>query len=543
MRLPPLSGKRILTVALILLGAVLLLPKPAAAITPDDKRVKDCVKKALSALSKFQDARLGGECLIGLCFYKAGEPVDHPKIQRALKACRDVNFNSSATGINDCDNYSLGIGLMFLCEIDLQNQDLIEKFSTELFKRQKTMGAWGYANSPTGDTSQTQYAVLGMWMVKDATKIEVPIDRIEGVGGWLMRTQDPSGGWGYQGVDPGSLVKVSQTPLTPTLAASAAGSMYMVADMLRVTKRVDVALAQKSKALQDVAESGKKGPSGGSLTETLNPDDIKSTLAAADRALGNGFKEQPQWNHYYMYALERYHSFREKAGGAKDNLWYDQGVAYLEKTQQGDGSWASTSDSAGIATCFATLFLLRSSEKAIVKREKLLMGDGLLAAGGIRLPKDVKTIQSENGKVVDRKIVVSTDQILDLVNKGESEDVTRLAEKREALELSSNKSDRDRQIEKLRKFVGAGDYNARLVAVMTLGKNRDLDNVPRLLYALTDKEPQIVLQADRGLRFISRKVSGVGLPEADPTEIQIKAAQAAWKAWYISIRPNAELLD
>ena len=124
-----------------------------------------------------------------------------------------------------------------------------------------------------------------------------------------------------------------------------------------------------------------------------------------------------------------------------------------------------------------------------------------------------------------------------------SEEVALLAEKREALELSSNKSERASQIESLRKIVGAGDFHARRIAVTTLSKIRDLDNVPKLLFALTDPESAIVLQADKGLRFISRKVNGVGLPDGEPTTAQIKAAQAAWKDWYLSIRPNAELLD
>jgi hypothetical protein len=75
-----------------------------------------------------------------------------------------------------------------------------------------------------------------------------------------------------------------------------------------------------------------------------------------------------------------------------------------------------------------------------------------------------------------------------------------------------------------------------------LGKFREMDNVPLLIYALTDPDVRIVLEADRGLRFISRKFGGVGLP-AQPTQQQVRDAQAAWKAWFLSIRPDAEFLD
>ena len=142
------------------------------------------------------------------------------------------------------------------------------------------------------------------------------------------------------------------------------------------------------------------------------------------------------------------------------------------------------------------------------------------------------------------KVAVPTEQILELINSGDkNEEVTRLAEEREVLVLSGNKTERQSQLERLRKFVGAGDYHVRMLAVTSLSKVRDLDNVPKLIFALTDPDPRVALQADRGLRFISRKVNGVGLPEFDPTKAQIKAAETAWKDWYLSIRPNAELLD
>jgi hypothetical protein len=59
---------------------------------------------------------------------------------------------------------------------------------------------------------------------------------------------------------------------------------------------------------------------------------------------------------------------------------------------------------------------------------------------------------------------------------------------------------------------------------------------------LTDPDPQIVRAADRGLRFISRKLEGVGLP-AEPKPPEIQSAIRDWKAWYQTVRPRAEFLD
>ena len=528
----------VLAVAL-LLGAGLLLPKPAAAITQEDPKVKDRVRAALKSLESSSETRLGGVCLIALCFKKFGVD-DHPKITAAIEQCYKSNVKNEAF----VDNYSLGIALMLLCEIDSKkHHDLIVTYVEETLRRQKGHGGWGYPTSQTGDTSQTQYAILGLWMAKNFAEIDIPVDRMESACGWLMRTQDPSGAWGYQGSDAGSLNRIPQTQVTTTLAASGAGQLYMIADLLQVTQRSDEPAAVKSKVLQDIDAPGKKKAVRGPLTTTLRPEDIKNSLAMADRFLGTGmklpeFSNIPQWDHYYLYALERYHSFREKAGGVKDNKWYDQGYDYLAKTQSPNGSWDGR-DNSTIATCFAVLFLVRSAKKAIDKK----LGVGI-AKGGNGLPPDVKSLRAkDDGTVVETGVVLPTEQILELLKDEKNEEITRLAEEKEALELSKNPTDRDRQIEKLRKLVSAGNFEARMVAVTTLSKVRNLDLVPQLLYALTDPDPAIVRQADKGLRFISRKVDGVGLPDGEPTAAQIKAAQAAWKSWYLSIRPNAELLD
>ena len=93
-----------------------------------------------------------------------------------------------------------------------------------------------------------------------------------------------------------------------------------------------------------------------------------------------------------------------------------------------------------------------------------------------------------------------------------------------------------------------------MLAVKTLGKVRDLENVPVLLFALTDPDVRIVLEADKALRFVSRKFRGVGLPgdlEPPTNDVkspagawpQVKAAQKAWKDWFLAIRPDAQLLE
>jgi hypothetical protein len=132
--------------------------------------------------------------------------------------------------------------------------------------------------------------------------------------------------------------------------------------------------------------------------------------------------------------------------------------------------------------------------------------------------------------------------LLATIERGNSPELERLADSAGRMTLGGDVTKRSGEIARLRGLVSAGNYSARLVAVQLLGRVRNLDNAPVLIYALTDPDPRIVQEADKGLRFLSRKFDGVGLP-AEPKPHEVQAAIEAWKGWYRSIRPNAEFLD
>ena len=83
------------------------------------------------------------------------------------------------------------------------------------------------------------------------------------------------------------------------------------------------------------------------------------------------------------------------------------------------------------------------------------------------------------------------------------------------VELSDDPEERAAQIARLERLVRAAKFQPRFVAVKTLSRIRDLDRVPALIYALSDRDPLIRQQSRAGLRFISRKFGGFGLPD-DP---------------------------
>lgn len=98
------------------------------------------------------------------------------------------------------------------------------------------------------------------------------------------------------------------------------------------------------------------------------------------------------------------------------------------------------------------------------------------------------------------------------------------------------------QQQQMRRLARAESFEARMVAVKTLAKICNLDNVPILIYALSDPDPRVQLAARDGLRFVSRKFDGFGLSR-DPSEKDVNAAIEKWKSWYLEIRPDAKFED
>ena len=94
----------------------------------------------------------------------------------------------------------------------------------------------------------------------------------------------------------------------------------------------------------------------------------------------------------------------------------------------------------------------------------------------------------------------------------------------------------------LRGLVTDRNYFRRLFAVEALAAEQNLDNVPALIYALGDPDLTICRKAHDGLRLISRKLESIPVTSgAGRTEFD--AVKELWTAWFLKIRPGAELLD
>ena len=92
----------------------------------------------------------------------------------------------------------------------------------------------------------------------------------------------------------------------------------------------------------------------------------------ADNYLDKNFTvEVPLWVYYYLYATERYQSFREAADGrmGTESAWYDSGAQYLISKQNEQGAWSERCGEVA-DTAFSVLFLIRSTRKSITKARR-----------------------------------------------------------------------------------------------------------------------------------------------------------------------------
>lgn len=478
---------------------------------------------------------------MALALLKGGRPADHPKVKEAIEACRRAHQDLSKQAPDD-SMYDLAIAIIFLSELDAeQYRSEIESLTQLMIKWQKPFGGWGYLSGShhrTGDTSMTQYGVLALWMADRTGAVSVKVDSAARVANWLLRTQDPSGGWGYQGEDPGNFNRVAQTPVTHSLSAAGTGSVYVLGDLLRLNEGLQKA-GGATPAVRVVAKQGQR-PSQGPLTNEVDRARLREAMSDGDRWFETNFViETSQQVMYYLYALERYQSFRELARGT-DELepeWYNAGVEYLKRTQSRDGSWA-TDNGPDIDTCFGILFLVRGTKKTIEKAEAF---NGRLR-GGRGLPGTTADVTvGSDGQIVKSAFRGQAESLLSLLESANSEDLEE-AGRDYQITLSDNPEQRQRELVRLRRLVGADEYGVRMAALRALISTRELDNVPSLIFALGDPDPRIVHLAHQALRGLSRKLDVVPLPE-DPTAGAKLEAIDRWKQWYLTIRPDAQFLN
>jgi hypothetical protein len=317
------------------------------------------------------------------------------------------------------------------------------------------------------------------------------------------------------------------------------GSLYICADMLALkTALPGEEPAPESDglpaALRRVERTADSSEVKRIVPKKTNSAQVQDTMNKAHKWMEENYTiDIGIKRYYYLYGLERYKSFQEAFEGdtSESPKWYNDGFEFLAQDQKADGSWTGYCGPE-CDTAFATLFLLRSTQKSI--RAKL--GEGTLLAGR-GLPTNLSRAKMRNGQLIVEQVHTKVDELLSMIDDGDEAVLDDLA--RDPTQLVVDKVDKQ-SARRLQQLVRGGEPQVRLLSVRALGRAGDLDYVPTLLYALTDPDRRVVLEARNGLQFISRNFEGFGPPD-EFTDAQRFAAIDAWKRWYLAVRPTAVL--
>jgi hypothetical protein len=534
--MPP---RRLTVVRLLPLAAFIVSAGCASATfayTPESPEVKAAVERAATFLQTDRDQRLGARALsarVMVYLHRVGDPC----VALAVDAVRKEIANPNPDGSSVI--YSTGLAIALLVELDaVRYRTELDGLVKMLLQRQKPNGAWGYPDRPTGDTSMTQYAIYGLW---NAARAGVAIDnRVwEGAVDWLLRTQDPSGAWGYQGQEARGAELVRQFEIRRSMVEAALASLYLGGERFGVWRFGSLSSADVSKLLRPVDQPGV--PAGKAPFDLAR---FRTALAAGeewDRNTNESIYEQ--YPCYHLYTIERLQAFRSAALGKEDSAaWYDQGVERLLKEQRPDGGW-STGEGPQAATGFAALFLMRSTQRSLKQVERV--GTGTLV-GGRGLPAlPGPTANETPGK--DGQPPRPGESMLDLARRiQQPEFAAWLANLERSSAASAGRQPNGASGEKespsefkkrLLELAGEQSPAAQATVLKALGRNGNLDDVPLLIDAIGDPEPQVHQAAVDALRYLARRSEEVGRPlPADAASRQAEATR--WREWLRTIRPG-----
>jgi len=520
-------------------------PAFAQKYTPDHPAVQEMVNRGMSFLAKESKGVDEGETLlVGYCAYKVnGDPNDplvKAGVAAALRLSQLVSSGSSRGG--EQSMYVIALAGMLLPSVDVDAYGGPTKQIRDfMLSVQKQNGGFGYltgTNAVFGDISQTQYVMLSFWTMNQLG-IEVPPDAVGSTINFLLASQENTGGWPYQYKSPG----VTQMPPSNSLTAAGLSALLIGGDMLGLYR----SRQQENQEEEGIVPLAFKRVLSEAQRPKLNFD--KSRVDASSKRseawfAANPYTRDANFHYYYVYSRERYESFLEITKGkqSKSPDWYNDGVRMLMDAQDEKGAWGTKADVSTflpppIATSFAILFLIRSTQKAIGDlSEALNKGIG-------ELPDDVSSIATSGGKIVNKNSATSIDEALKMLeddSKSEGEDA--LAP--EKMLLAADPKQRQEQINRFVRLLNAKDYKARQVAAKMLGRGDSLDVVPSLIYALTDPDPRVPFYAEQSLRLISRQLDTYHLPKKEKISEQDKnRAAAQWKKWFLGLRPDYVFVD
>lgn len=509
----------------------------------------------------------GCRSLAGIAMIKAGVPLTNPALQNLLQVVtgrvKDGQYQATSRHI-----YQAGVEINLLVDADPEKyRPQIQAILDYLLAQQLPNGGWDYptGRQGLGDTSVTQYAMLGLWAGARAG-LEVPQTTWDKAINWHLERQNSDGGYCYI---PGTTEGHEQGGSSMNMTLGAVGSMLIgarhcfpgqadsLAQLLDIKpEKKENAEGNKFGVLEAVdltaapeaaAEGGAPGPTGTTVDLGRLKEVVEKGVAWISARLRTT-KGDDYYSTYFYYSLERMGALADvqQIGNVR---WFDDCANYLIPLQKPEGHW-SMSQFGYRDTCFIVLFLARSTGK-ILKRTIPVdpLGGGLLAGGRGNLDATGTAQKKDLGPL---------DQLLAALENPTNVDLEQVQEQIVEKVQIGDRNVLIGQKDLLARYVKHPNAEVRRTAVWALGRSDDLGLARLLIDALDDVDVSVMIEARNALCWLARKPNGFGEAE-DPTanlppeatEEQKKAAIAAWHSelvrkwgtWYLKNRPYADRGD
>jgi HEAT repeats len=542
--------------------------------------VKESIRKAVDYLSKNSASEPAGFYgIAGYALLKADVDPDERVIEIILNNIRAKYANgfyypkSEGHGL-----YESAVDLMALEAADpIENKEVITAIAKFIMTNQKDHGGWYYLakhhRDQGGDTSITQYAILGLWAA-DRAGVKIPRKVWNGVVKFHLNTQRSDGAFSYH---PGS---VRSANLNMTIGGIAnlhiaRRFLYPNSGELKLPETMTKSIYEKKKSIKEGDKAGEKtrpelprrklpGPIKELLkretviaqfsieqdeeerlaeikkeqeekkkkeeTENLKIQKSEKT-ASTSNSLSNidsAIKKALDWvsinytpkgkahNFYFHYSIERMSALADIEEIAGKN-WYQEEAKILMETQNPKGGWTA-GYRASSSTSFALLFLTRSTRKLLKggKKRSRLFGKGILA-GGRGLPDNLSDVQEEKGEVKKEKMEGPLNDLLSALENPESLKVEAVQNTIIEKFQIGNREELIGQIDRLLKLLKNPRAEVRRTVLWALGRTGDMRVVPKVIEALNDNDLDVVVEARNALCWISHRPNGFGMT-AHPLE-------------------------
>jgi hypothetical protein len=569
--------------------------RPCAALDPQSPEVREAIERAVTYLRENVDDVKNYEAgIVAYALMRGGETPDSSAVKTLLKRVHDEKFAGGNYGkATGHQFYEAGCDMMMFETADPSRyRGELEAIAAFTVENQWPSGSWYYYGQPEhgGDTSHTQYAVLGLWAAAHVG-VKIPAGVWSRVADWHLKNQIPDGGFAYH---PGD-IKASTHSMTVNGVASlcmARLALYPNSKypnpFASVNEEDDATAEQKDKPgaddktkPADKAESG--NPQAGAASSVLDAVDLHGNrgsgrlrhrkitaggagkivlLGRINRGIARGSnwmrqaygRQDGRFHLYYLYGLERMCAL----AGITDfdgHDWYSDNANVLIHRQRHDGHFEDAWEAGDrVNTAFAILFLSRATAKMLGKGEEARFGGGLMI-GGRGLPKNLAAVQVTGDGVKVRKLDAPVDKLLSELENPKGVEIESVQQSIvETVEIG-NREKLIGQKDRLKRLTRDSRPEVRRTALWALGRCATVHDASTLVKALDDSDINVVIEANNALCWLSRRPNGFGHP-ADPvadlpesaTEEQRRNAIQTWRSqvrkdwrqWYSQVGPYSE---